>query len=207
MNFCKIKIFDEIQPYAKILKRMQEFSKSRHSNTIDEIWILEHQPVYTYGAHTKPILPENNIPVIASDRGGNITYHAPGQMIIYPLLDTKRLNYSIHGLVERLEKLTLNFLNEYEINGHTISDKRGVYVNSKKIASIGLRFKKYCSYHGLAININLNLEPFEHIMPCGYNQEITSLNSLGKKIQLQTAINKIIELIPLYLELNIKELA
>lgn len=205
MNSCKLKIFREAQDYDNVLLAMQEFTNNRNLETPDEIWLLEHHPVYTYGAHTKPNLPSNNIPKIASDRGGNVTYHAPGQIIIYPILDTKRLNYSIHGLVERLEHLTIEFLELYRIQGRLVAEKRGVYVGDEKIASLGLRFKKYCSYHGLAINIDLDLTPFKSILPCGYQQEVTSMQNLGININCKKATEEIVKLIPKYLELKIEE--
>lgn len=202
MGKCLIKTFEQPQDYLVILKAMQVFTAARDENTADEIWLLEHEPVFTYGAHTKPTLPKVDIPVIPTDRGGNITYHAPGQIIIYPLIDIRRLGYDMHSLINRLENLATAFVESYKINTHTIPGRRGVYTKQGKIASLGLKFKRFCSYHGLAINIDLDLSAFKLIKPCGYQQNITSLSALSVQIDRNTAINKIIALIPKYLEIT-----
>ena len=185
---------------------MQDFTNNRTPETLDEVWLLEHTPVYTYGAHTKPKIPKVSIPITTTDRGGNITYHGPGQIIIYPLLDTNRLNYNIHDLIERLELLTLKLMQQNQLEGHLFPGRRGVYYDNKKIASIGLKFKRYCSYHGLAINVNLDLEPFQFIKPCGYDQEVTSLKQAGINIEIADIKQQIIPLITKYLAVKPKEL-
>lgn len=185
---------------------MQEFTNNRTQETLDEVWVLEHSPVYTYGAHTKPQIPDVNIPVTPTDRGGNITYHGPGQIIIYPLIDTKRLDYNIHDLIERLELLTLQLMQQQQLTGHLFPGRRGVYFENKKIASIGLKFKRYCSYHGLAINVNLDLNPFQFIKPCGYDQEVTSFKQAGVDIKMEEIKQQLIPLITKYLALKPKEL-
>lgn len=205
MSKCIVKSFSEAQDYNTILELMKNFTQNRSHDTLDQIWLLEHKPIYTYGAHTTPKLPGGIIPAVKTDRGGNITYHAPGQIILYPLIDTRRLKYSIHGMVERLEQLVIIILESYQIKPKLIPERRGVYVGNSKIASIGLRFKKYCSYHGLALNVNLDLKPFSLIEPCGYQQETTSLLELGIKASLKSIQKQILQLIPQVLELEITE--
>lgn len=185
---------------------MQEFTQARTASTPDQIWLLEHQAVYTYGAHTKPKMPDNcAIPVEASDRGGNITFHGPGQLIIYPLIDTRRLSYSVHGLVTRLEQLATDLLADFDLEAYTNSERRGVYLDTGKVASIGLRFKKYCSYHGMAINVNMDLAPFLAINPCGYQQAVTSIaDNCQQTINMATVTARLLRLIPKHLLVNIE---
>jgi lipoyl(octanoyl) transferase len=171
-----------IQPYESTWKDMQQYTENRDIETTDEIWITEHPPVYTLGLNGKRehLLATGDIPVINSDRGGQVTYHGPGQLIIYTLLDIKRLNLSIRSLVTTLEQAMIFALAQYGIIAVAKTDAPGVYVNDKKIGSIGLRIKKNCSYHGLSINNHMNLRPFDHINTCGYSGlEVTQLADLG----------------------------
>jgi len=161
---------------------MQRFTHERTTDTNDELWIVEHPSIYTLGLNGKRehLLTIGNIPVINSDRGGQVTYHGPGQIIIYVLLDIKRLNLGIHQLVKILEQSMISVLAQHDISGLSRIDAPGVYVNDQKIGSIGLRIKKNCSYHGLSLNNNMDLRPFDHINTCGYSGlEVTQLSDLG----------------------------
>ncbi len=161
---------------------MQQFTQHRDAQTADEIWITEHPPVYTLGLNGKRehLLNTGTIQVINSDRGGQVTYHGPGQLIIYTLLDIKRLNLGVRQLVTLLEQAVIVSLAQYGIIAVARPDAPGVYVNDKKIGSIGLRIKKNCSYHGLSLNNCMDLRPFDHINTCGYSGlEVTQLADLG----------------------------
>ncbi|MDF1828071.1 MAG: lipoyl(octanoyl) transferase LipB [Legionellaceae bacterium] len=158
------------QPYADTWHAMKKFTEERACDTPDEIWLLQHPPVYTQGQAGKPehILNPGSIPVVQSDRGGQVTYHGPGQLIAYILLDIKRRNLGIRTLVCQLERSLIDLLRIFSVRAETKTGAPGVYVNQKKIASIGLRVRKGCTYHGLALNINMDLKPFLGINPCGY---------------------------------------
>ena len=174
-----------IQPYEPTWQDMQRFTQNRDAQSADELWITEHPPVYTLGLNGKRehLLATGVIPVIQSDRGGQVTYHGPGQLIIYTLLDIKRLNLGIRPLVTLLEQAMIFTLAEYGIHASARADAPGVYVGNKKIGSIGLRIKKNCSYHGLSINNHMNLTPFDQINTCGYSElEVTQLADLGVTI-------------------------
>jgi lipoyl(octanoyl) transferase len=171
-----------IQDYESIWHNMQHFTQNRNHETPDEIWIVEHFPVYTLGLNGKRehLLNTGNIPVINCDRGGQVTYHGPGQLVIYVLLDIKRLNLGIRQLVTILEQAMIRTLAQHGITAVSRTDAPGVYVNDKKIGSIGLRIRKNCSYHGLSLNNDMDLRPFDHINPCGYSDlKVTQLSDLG----------------------------
>lgn len=171
-----------LQDYDITWQAMQRFTHERTTDTNDELWIVEHPSIYTLGLNGKRehLLTIGNIPVINSDRGGQVTYHGPGQIIIYVLLDIKRLNLGIHQLVKILEQSMISVLAQHEISGLSRIDAPGVYVNDQKIGSIGLRIKKNCSYHGLSLNNNMDLRPFDHINTCGYSGlKVTQLSDLG----------------------------
>ncbi|MDY4595431.1 MAG: lipoyl(octanoyl) transferase LipB [[Pasteurella] aerogenes] len=164
-----------LQDYQEIWHKMQDFTDTRDTNTPDEIWLVQHPSVFTQGSAGKPehLLTQSHIPVIQSDRGGQITYHGPGQQIMYVLIDVKR--HKAHGnelnvrqLVTALEQSVVKTLADYGINSYPKPDAPGVYVDGKKICSLGLRIRRGCSFHGLALNINMDLSPFHHINPCGY---------------------------------------
>ena len=156
--------------YQSIHQEMQEFTDRRTSDTADEIWLLQHAPVYTLGqaGDTDHILRAGSIPVVQSDRGGQVTYHGPGQIIVYPLIDLRRYQLGVRGLVELLENVVISLLAEYSINASSRRDAPGVYVDSAKIAALGLRIRRGCSFHGLSMNVDMDLEPFTRINPCGY---------------------------------------
>jgi len=159
-----------LQPYLPIWQQMQTFTAKRNSQTQDELWLLEHLPVYTQGQAGKAehLLHSNHIPLVLSDRGGQITYHGPGQLIVYILMDLKRRNLGVRTLVRQLEEIIIKILALYKIDAKLKPNAPGVYVQDKKIASIGLRVKQGCTYHGVALNVNMDLIPFENINPCGY---------------------------------------
>jgi lipoyl(octanoyl) transferase len=171
-----------LQDYDATWRDMQRFTQHRDTETADELWITEHPPIYTLGLNGKRehLLDTGAIPVINSDRGGQVTYHGPGQLIIYTLLDIKRLDLGVRQLVTILEQSIIVALAQYGIPALARADAPGVYVNGKKIASIGLRIKKNCSYHGLSINNHMDLRPFDYINTCGYaGLEVTQLADLG----------------------------
>lgn len=169
------------QNYTDCWRAMQEFTLKRDETTPNEIWVVEHDPVFTQGQNGKPehLLNPSAIPVIQVDRGGQITYHGPGQLVVYTLIDLRRSQWTIRDLVTTLENAVIELLAEYEIKAFAKRDAPGVYVGQKKICSLGLRVKRGCSYHGLALNINMDLKPFSQINPCGFkNLEITQLADL-----------------------------
>lgn len=171
-----------LQYYDTTWQAMQQFTQDRTEETADELWIVEHFPVYTLGLNGKPehLLDAGAIPVIRSDRGGQVTYHGPGQLVIYTLLDIKRLKIGVRQLVTILEQAMISTLAAYGITAYARADAPGVYVNDKKIGSIGMRIKRNCSYHGLSLNNQMDLSPFDSINTCGYaGLEVTRLADLG----------------------------
>jgi lipoyl(octanoyl) transferase len=159
-----------LRDYAPVFAAMQAFTESRHEATEDELWIVEHPPVFTQGMAGKPehILHTGAIPVVQIDRGGQVTYHGPGQLVVYTLIDFKRRGISVRNLVTRLENSIIATLADYGIAAAADPKRPGVYVGAAKIASLGLRIKHGAVYHGLALNIDMDLSPFAHINPCGY---------------------------------------
>lgn len=167
-----------IQPYEPVSQAMHDFTDMRDDTTPDEIWLVEHMPVFTQGQAGKAehLLMTGDIPVIQSDRGGQVTYHGPGQQVMYVLLNLKRRKLGVRELVTLLEQTVVNTLAEYGIDAHPRADAPGVYVGEMKICSLGLRIRKGCSFHGLALNINMDLTPFQRINPCGYaGMEMTQM--------------------------------
>lgn len=159
-----------LQPYATVLADMHAFTAGRTADTVDELWLLQHQPVFTQGQTGKPehILSAGTIPVIQTDRGGQVTYHGPGQLVVYFLLDVKRREAGVRTLVDLIEQSLLRVLASYGIAGSLRKGAPGVYVGDSKIAALGLRIRRGCSLHGLSFNIDMDLEPFSRINPCGY---------------------------------------
>ncbi len=167
--------------YEPVWRAMQELTETRTESTRDEIWILEHYPVFTLGLNGSMthVLAPGDIPVIPIDRGGQVTYHGPGQLVVYPLIDLRRLKLGVRALVSALEDTIVDTVADYGIEAATRADARGVYVGDRKLASLGLRIRRGCSYHGLAFNIAMDLEPFQRINPCGYeNLETVQLSEL-----------------------------
>lgn len=166
---------------------MREYTLARDAASDDEIWFVEHPPVFTQGQAGKAehLLMPGDIPVVQSDRGGQVTYHGPGQLVVYFMLDLQRLGYGIRSLVTRLETAIVETLAGYAISAYPRRDAPGVYVDGKKIASLGLRVRNGCCYHGIAINVNMDLSPFARINPCGYaGLEMTQLAALGGPDQI-----------------------
>ena len=159
-----------LQPYTSVWEDMKRLTSERNETTVDELWLVEHPPVYTQGQAGKAehILNAHAIPIIQTDRGGQITFHAPGQLVAYVLMDIRRRHMGIRTLVCQLENVLIAVLKNYHITAQTQCGAPGVYVNKKKIASIGLRVKNGCTYHGIALNVAMDLSPFLGINPCGY---------------------------------------
>lgn len=168
--------------YEAVFRAMQTFTDNRTEETRDEIWLTEHDPVFTQGQAGKAehLIAPGDIPVVQSDRGGQVTYHGPGQIVGYLLFDLRRMNLSVRGLVTGIENAVVNTLASYGICGATRADAPGVYVDSAKIAALGLRVRRGCSYHGLSLNVNMDLAPYARINPCGLADiEVTQMCDLG----------------------------
>ena len=164
---------------------MKSFTENRDSDTLDELWTLEHNSVFTQGisGKSKHLLKETQIPIIQSDRGGQITYHAPGQLIIYCLIDIKRLGIGIKKMVSMIEQSLIELLSSYDITAHALKGAPGVYVNDSKIAALGLKVKHGRTYHGLSLNIDMDLSPYTLINPCGYSDlKVTQMRNLTNNI-------------------------
>lgn len=177
------------QDYVPLWHAMQRFTDARSESTSDEIWFTEHPPVFTMGlnASEEHLLAPGDIPVVQIDRGGQVTFHGPGQLMIYPLLDLKRRNLGVRTLVTALEQSVVDLAAEFDIPAASRADAPGVYVEGDKLASVGLRIRRGCSFHGMALNIDVDLEPFSRINPCGYAElKMTDLTRLGTDLDLAT---------------------
>ena len=183
--------------YEPVWHAMRSFTLARDADTPDELWSVEHPPVYTLGVAAKPEhLPriDNGIPVVKTDRGGQITYHGPGQVIIYTLLDLRRRNIGVRALVRKLEHAVIELLKDYRIEAKGREDAPGVYVASAKIAALGLRVRNGCCYHGLSLNVDMDLSPFDNINPCGYpGLAVTQLRELGVPDSPEAVANKLLK--------------
>ena len=169
-------------PYRDIWQRMQAFTDTRQADSDDEIWFVQHEPVFTLGlnADRSHVLNPGNIDVVQIDRGGQVTYHGPGQLVVYPLIDLRRLNMSVRQLVSALEHVVVDTVAGYGITAAARRDAPGVYVDGAKLASIGLRIRRGCCYHGMALNVAMDLEPFSRINPCGFaDLAVTQLEELA----------------------------
>lgn len=176
--------------YAPTWQAMQRFTDERTAATPDELWLLEHPPVFTLGMAADPghVLAAGDIPVVQTDRGGQVTYHGPGQLVAYPLLDIRRLGLPVRTLVMQLEQAVIDLVAEHGIQALGRRDAPGVYVNGAKLASVGLRVRRGASYHGLALNVDMDLTPFARINPCGMaGLAVTSLAQLGISLDVETA--------------------
>ena len=186
------------QDYVPIWKKMKDFTVSRDKNTQDEIWFVEHSSVFTQGQAGKEehLIAPGNIPVVKVDRGGQVTYHGPGQQVIYFLIDLRRKKMGVRQLVTAIENIIIELLNQYEIKSSAKADAPGVYVDDKKICSLGLKIKRGCSFHGFALNVKMDLEPFLRINPCGYQGlEVTQtsvLSDLNELYEVEKSIKPII---------------
>ncbi len=178
---------------------MVAFTRHRHADSDDEIWLLQHWPVYTQGtsSHERPQVGGKAIPVIHTDRGGQITYHAPGQLIVYLLLDIKRLKTGPKSLVNQLEQLIIDFLGRYTISAHRKAGAPGVYVADRKIAALGLKISRGCCYHGLSLNIDMDLAPYQWINPCGYaDLQVTQLTHHANNISFEQVSQQFAAILP-----------
>mgnify|MGYP003581788722 FL=1 len=170
------------QAYEPVWRAMQRFTDKRDQDTVDELWLVEHEPVFTLGQAGKPehVLAPGEIPVLHVDRGGQVTYHGPGQIVLYPLLDLRRIGIGVREYVCRIEQAIIDTLDEWNIGGQRREGAPGVYVAGAKVAALGIRVRRGCTFHGLAFNIGMDLEPFHRINPCGYQGlQVTSMRDLG----------------------------
>ncbi len=183
-----------LQSYLPIWQNMQHFTEQRTGNTIDELWLLEHEPVFTMGRNAlkEHILSATDIPIIPIDRGGQVTYHGPGQLVIYLLIDLKRLGLGVRQFITIIEQSIINTLSDYQVNACAKKEAPGVYINNAKIAALGLRIKKGCSFHGLSLNFAMNLQPFKLINPCGYKGlEVIQLSDYINDVSLMQVQDKL----------------
>ncbi|WP_333608975.1 lipoyl(octanoyl) transferase LipB [Arsukibacterium sp.] len=186
-----------VQEYSSVWHAMQNFTDKRDADTPDELWLLEHPAVFTQGQAGKAehLLMPGDIPVIKVDRGGQVTYHGPGQLVVYVLLDIKRRNLGVRQLVTLLEQVLIELLNNNGIQATARADAPGVYVDGAKIASLGLRVRKGCTFHGLALNVAMDLSPFSRINPCGYaGMKMVQSSELGSLRHITAAKTQIVEL-------------
>jgi lipoyl(octanoyl) transferase len=195
------------QDYQTCWQAMQQFTQQRDETTTDEIWLLEHHPVFTQGQNGKPehILNPGDIPVIQVDRGGQVTYHGPGQLVAYILVDLKRKKFNVREIVTLLENSVIQLLADYKISAIAKRTAPGVYVNDKKICSIGLRIRRGCSYHGLALNVAMDLKPFSRINPCGFQQlKMTQIKDFYPEINIKSTETKLMDYLIANLGYNLK---
>lgn len=184
-----------LQDYEPIWREMQRFTDARDSSTPDEIWFTQHNPVFTLGlnAAREHLLAPGDIPVVQVDRGGQVTYHGPGQLMIYPLVDIRRAGIGVRELVSALEQSVIDLSADYGIEAASRRDAPGVYVAGAKLASVGLRIRRGASLHGMALNVDVDLEPFSRINPCGFaNLEVTDLARLGVPHGLQSVRERLL---------------
>lgn len=178
-----------LQPYDKVWQEMKYFTLSRQPETPDEIWLLEHPPVFTQGLNGKPehiLNADQNIPIVQTDRGGQVTYHAPGQLIVYLLIDLKRAGLGVRQFVHDLEDILIQLLGQYQVTAIARADAPGVYVAGRKIASLGLKVRKQCTYHGISLNVDMDLSPFSLVNPCGLaGMQMTQLSEYQSHLTLQ----------------------
>lgn len=201
MTKLKVKIISGVQPYLPIWKAMKAFvdQKSANANLSDQLWLLEHQSVFTQGQAGKAehVLNPHTIPVVQTDRGGQVTYHGPGQLMVYTLFNLNALNLHTRDFVHTLEQCVIDYLKLFNLNAQSNPDAPGVYLNERKICSIGLRVRKGISYHGIAFNVNMDLTPFSYINPCGFKSlKMTQLSEYTK-----ISLNEVIDgLLPIFMQ-------
>lgn len=171
-----------VADYERVWREMQDFTDNRDESSADELWLVQHPPVFTQGQAGKAehVLAPGGIPVIQVDRGGQVTYHGPGQIVAYPLVDIRRKGITVREFVRRIEESIIRVLAQYSVKGERIEGAPGIYVAGDKVASLGLRVRRGCTFHGLAFNIDMDLEPFQRINPCGYaGLQVTQLSVLA----------------------------
>ncbi|WP_061039874.1 lipoyl(octanoyl) transferase LipB [Vibrio coralliirubri] len=184
------------QDYEPVWKAMHKFTDERTEEDVDQVWLVEHNPVFTQGQAGKAehVLNAGDIPVIQSDRGGQVTYHGPGQLVAYFLINIRRKKFGVRDLVTHIENLVINTLKAYNIDSAARPDAPGVYVDGKKICSLGLRIRRGCSFHGLALNVDMDLSPFLRINPCGYQgMEMAQVSQLGGPSELENVEQQLIQ--------------
>jgi lipoyl(octanoyl) transferase len=187
-----------LQPYTDVWQQMKDFTDERDESSVDEIWLVEHPPVYTLGQAGKRehLLKPGSIPIVESDRGGQVTYHGPGQLVCYLLFNVRRLNIGVRDLVTGIEKSVVTFLAGHDIEALARADAPGVYVEGKKVAALGLRIRRGCSYHGLSLNVDMDLAPFSNINPCGFEGlEVTDIHSLGLALCLADVAQELVAIL------------
>lgn len=190
-----VRHFDTIE-YQKTWENMRDFTDHRSNDTPDELWLLEHPPVFTQGLAGKAehILNPHSISVVQTDRGGQVTYHGPGQLVAYALFDLKRQQLHARELVRKLENSVIDVLLTIAISAQSRCDAPGVYVQDEKICSIGLRVRKYCSYHGIALNVDMDLTPFSYINPCGYEgMKMTQIKAFSPTVTIKKTKQLLVE--------------
>ncbi|MFC3128477.1 lipoyl(octanoyl) transferase LipB [Coralloluteibacterium stylophorae] len=183
------------QAYAPVWHAMQRFTDARGADTPDELWLVEHDPVFTLGQAGKAehVLMPGDIPVVKVDRGGQVTYHGPGQLVAYPMLDLRRLGIGVRELVHRIEQATIDTLAGWGIAGERREGAPGIYVGAAKVMALGLRVRRGCSFHGLAFNVAMDLSPYQRINPCGYaGLAVTSVQALGGPGDLGTVADALL---------------
>ncbi len=185
-----------LQDYQPVWQAMHEFTDNRTEETLDEVWLVEHNPVYTQGQAGKAehLINTGDIPVVQSDRGGQVTYHGPGQLVAYFLINLRRKKLGVRDLVTNIENLVISTLKTYNIDSAAKPDAPGVYVQDRKICSLGLRIRKGCSFHGLALNVNMDLTPFLRINPCGYaGMEMIQVSDFAGSTDIRHVEERLIE--------------
>ena len=183
------------EDYVPLWHAMQAFTDERDESTPDEIWFCEHPPVFTMGlnAAEEHLLAPGDIPVVQIDRGGQVTFHGPGQLMVYPLIDIRRANIGVRTLVTALEQSVVDLAAEFGVEATAKPEAPGVYVNDEKLASVGLRIRRGSSFHGMALNVDADLEPFSRINPCGYEGlDMTDLKTLGIDLDLEQAAERLL---------------
>ena len=183
------------EDYVPLWHAMQAFTDERDESTPDEIWFCEHPPVFTMGlnAAEEHLLAPGDIPIVRIDRGGQVTFHGPGQLMVYPLIDIRRANIGVRTLVTALEQSVVDLVAEFGVEAAAKPEAPGVYVNDDKLASVGLRIRRGCSFHGMALNVDADLEPFSRINPCGYKGlAMTDLKTLGIELDLEQTSDRLL---------------
>ena len=188
-------VFRGRQDYVPLWREMQQFTDTRDNDTPDEIWFVEHPPVFTMGlnASEEHLLAPGDIPVVQIDRGGQVTFHGPGQLMVYPLIDLRRSNIGVRTLVTALEQSVVDLVADYDVEAAADPKAPGVYVDGDKLASVGLRIRRGSSFHGMALNVDIDLEPFSRINPCGYAElQMTDLQRLKIALDLEQTAEEIL---------------
>ena len=186
------------RPYQDVLDEMHQFTQNRNPHTVDQFWLVEHPPVFTQGQAGKVehLLQSTHIPVMQSDRGGQITYHGPGQLVVYLLVDLRRRKYTVRALVDAIEQSVVRLLSLYQVQAYAKPKAPGVYVEQAKIAALGLRIRRGCSFHGVALNVAMDLSPFKLINPCGYaGLKVTQCTDVGGPATLEETAQKLVPLL------------